>query len=195
VTALDVALRTTGGEIVDGRRWALDADDVDERVLARVDGPAIDIGCGPGRHVVALAERGVVVLGIDVTSAAVVAARTRGVAALRRDVFDHVPAHGRWGTALLFDGNLGIGADPVALLRRVRRLLRRDGSALVELDGPGTRREPYTVRLELDGAHGPWFQWAHVAADEIGTVAALAGFRAGTAWCDTGRWFCRLVRR
>ena len=32
-------------------------------------GPVLDIGCGPGRHVFALAERGIPVLGIDITAA------------------------------------------------------------------------------------------------------------------------------
>ena len=43
----------------------------------------------------------------------------RGVAAIRRNVFDALPGEGRWRTALLADGNIGIGGDPAALLRRL----------------------------------------------------------------------------
>ena len=39
----------------------------EQRVLDHVIGPALDIGCGPGRHLVALAERRVFALGIDIS--------------------------------------------------------------------------------------------------------------------------------
>src|SRR5207249_2951296 len=108
-----------------GGTWWLPAAQVDRHALTRAVGPVLDIGCGPGRHVVALAEMGVPVLGIDVTADALAAARTRGALVLERSVFDRVPGAGRWGTALLLDGNLGIGGEPVMLLSRVASLLRR----------------------------------------------------------------------
>ena len=55
-------------------------------------------------------------------------ARTRGVNVLERSRLRTAsPDHDRWRTALLFDGNIGIGGDPVALLSRVVELLRDDG--------------------------------------------------------------------
>ena len=47
--------------------------------------------------------------------------RARGGSALLRDVFRTLPAEGRWRTLLLADGNIGIGADPVALLQPLPR--------------------------------------------------------------------------
>ena len=38
----------------------------------------------------------------------------RGATVLQRDIFGPLPGEGRWGTALLFDGNVGIGGDPAA---------------------------------------------------------------------------------
>src|SRR5271155_3152900 len=46
-------------------RWLDDADAVDLRILERVRGPVLDVGCGPGRHVEALTQRGIDVLGMD----------------------------------------------------------------------------------------------------------------------------------
>ena len=89
---------------------------VDELIVSRCSGPVIDVGCGPGRFVEALAARGLPVLGIDVSGASVGQTRARGASALRRNVFEPVPGEGRWQTLLLADGNVGIGGDPFALL-------------------------------------------------------------------------------
>jgi hypothetical protein len=80
---------------------------------------------------VALGERGVPALGIDITTYAVWLARSSGALALHRDVFAPVPGAGRWARVLLADGNIGIGGDPVVLLRRAGELLRPGGLALV----------------------------------------------------------------
>ncbi|MDP9442781.1 MAG: hypothetical protein M3P34_11540, partial [Actinomycetota bacterium] len=66
-------------------------------------------------------------------------------------VFGALPGEGRWATALLIDGNIGIGGDPVALLRRVAELLRPAGVVLVELDAPGAPTEVVTVRMSTAG--------------------------------------------
>lgn len=155
----------------------------------------IDVGCGPGRHVLALAERGLITLGIDITPWAVAAARARGVSVLQRSVFDHVPGVGRWRTALLLDGNIGIGGDPVVLLARVAELLRPGGITIVELDPPGAPTVPPAVQLELDGQVGPSFPWARVAADDLGVLALEARLVPRETWHDAGRWFATLARR
>src|SRR5205823_12853989 len=46
-------------------RWVEALTIEDDSVLARAVGPVLDVGFRPGRHVLALAERGVVALGID----------------------------------------------------------------------------------------------------------------------------------
>src|SRR6188472_1465518 len=88
--------------------WLGDADPVDEAFLRLCQGPTVDIGCGPGRMAHALALRGQLVLGIDLLPEAVRLSLGRGVATLLRDVFEPVPGEGRWSTALLADGNIGI---------------------------------------------------------------------------------------
>ena len=47
-----------------------------------------------------------------------------GRPALRRDVFEPLPGTGRWQTVLLADGNVGLGGDPLRVLRRAAELLR-----------------------------------------------------------------------
>ena len=108
---------------LDTDRWLGGAGDVDLRVLARAQAPVLDIGCGPGRHVRALSALGVAALGLDASQAAVRLARRRGAEVVHGSVFGDVPARGGWRTALLLDGNIGIGGDPAALLARVAGVL------------------------------------------------------------------------
>jgi SAM-dependent methyltransferase len=194
-TAPAVGLRERDHVLTAGDHWWRPAAAVDHHVLSRAVGPVLDVGCGPGRHVVALAERGVPALGIDVTAAALTAARERGVLVLERSVFDRVPGAGRWATALLLDGNVGIGGRPVPLLRRVGALLRPGGRVIVEVGGPGTAAPVRTVRLEVGTACGPWFRWAHVATDELPALAARAAMTVQECWAVGARWFAVLAAR
>lgn len=127
-------LRRTDGWLLplEVERWCARADAVDLTVLARCEGTVLDVGCGPGRLVAELAARGRPALGIDVSEAAVEHTARLGGQALRRSVFEPLPGEGRWDTALLLDGNVGIGGDPAALLRRVSQLLAPAGLLIVE---------------------------------------------------------------
>lgn len=188
-------LRCADGDFVDGASWLARIDDVDGRALRHVTGPALDVGCGPGRHVVALAERGVLALGIDIAPSALDSTRRRGGVALLRSIFDHVPGCGRWRTVILLDGNVGIGGDAVALLRRVHEVVEPGGRALVEAEPPGTLPRVASARLELHGATGPWFDFATVPIDEVPRIAVASGFVVASQWVDGDRWFALLVSR
>lgn len=174
--------------------WLAGTTPEDDRLLARVAGPVLDIGCGPGRHVAALARRGVTSLGIDVSAVAVGVARGRGGAAFVGSVFGDVPAAGRWRTAMLLDGNIGIGGSPRTLLQRAAALVRPEGSVLVELDQVGARTGRTRIRLEDGEATSTWFPWAHVAADDVGAVARRAGLRVRDSFTEGDRCFADLVR-
>src|ERR1700749_4542917 len=80
----------------------------DTSLVDRCSGPTLDVGSGPGRLTVALAERGIPALGIDVTPYAVDLARSSGALVMLRNVFDRVPGTGRRGAVLVADGHLGI---------------------------------------------------------------------------------------
>ncbi|TIC80655.1 class I SAM-dependent methyltransferase [Nocardioides sp. GY 10113] len=178
-----------GPAAVPTARWTADADDDDREILDLCHGPTLDIGCGPGRMAEELAVRGQVVLGIDVVAEAVHQTIRRGASALRRDVFGTVPAEGRWHTALLADGNIGIGGDPEALLRRTGALLTERGRIVVEVAEPGVPARAVWAMLECEGQRSRPFRWAVVGTDDIGRLAAPAGFgldllrRIGQRWC------------
>src|SRR5271155_4925103 len=166
----------------------------DLSLLDRCQGPTLDIGSGRGRLTGGPSERGVPALGIDITPYAVDLARSSGALVMLRDVFGRVPGTGRWMTVLLADGNIGIGGDPAALLRRAGELLAPGGGAPVELEPPGAPLRREHVRLCHAGLAGSWFPWAYVGADDIGDVAREAGFGEIETWTVEGRWFASISR-
>jgi len=190
-----VVLRAHTGEALemDLGRWHDPATAEEQEILATVDGPVIDLGCGPGRLVASLALQRVPALGIDSSPSAIALARMRGATVLQRDLFGLLPGEGRWSTALLFDGNVGIGGDPTRLLTRCRQLTAAGGEVVAEVQPPGTGWRRLTAWFERDGERSESFAWALVAADAIAALAQPAGLRvADLAPTPSGRWFARL---
>ena len=176
-------------------RWCGSLVDGDLGMLRRCAGATVDVGCGPGRLAAALAWQGLPALGIDVSRTAVRLARERGVCALRRSIFERLPAEGRWRTALLADGNIGIGGDPVRLLARLQTVIGAYGRIVCELDPPSVPTRAVQVSIEDPGGRcSPEFGWAHVSVSDIDSVAAAASLGLAETWEEGGRWFSTLVR-
>lgn len=168
--------------------WKRTADAADRVLVGLCRGATLDIGCGPGRLTAELTARGHVALGIDLVHESVHQTIRRGGAALRRDVFGPVPGEGRWRTALLADGNIGIGGDPGALLLRIRRLLARGGRVVVEVAPPGIATQRVTARLACACSVSAPFPWAVVGVDDVPRLAAGAGLVEADRVRAAGRW-------
>jgi SAM-dependent methyltransferase len=159
------------------RRWRRGAHGEDRWLLDRCAGPAIDLGCGPGRLVAALGARGVPALGVDSSRVAQRQCLRRRTPMVRRDLFGPLPGEGTWEHVLLADGNIGIGGDPLRLLRRAARLLAPSGTVLVETDPvPDALWRGTACVLTAAGAGAP-LPWACAGADALGRLAATAGLR------------------
>lgn len=198
-TPFDTALlaRTCVLELANGerielpaQRWAGEPSGGDELMLSRCTGPTLDIGCGPGRLTSELTARGISSLGIDVSRTAVRLTRSRGGCALRRDVFDRVPGEGRWQHALLADGNIGIGGDPLTLLRRVHELLAPHGRVLIEVE-PGAKLRRGQVRV----GNSSWFPWAWLGVEALDDIANEASMEVVWTGSHGARHFTELAVR
>jgi SAM-dependent methyltransferase len=171
-------LRSDGGAVpLDVARWNESASVEDSWLLDRCSGAVLDLGCGPGRLLTALAARGVPALGIDVSPEAETRCRRRGVPMLRTDLFGPLPGEGRWDHVLLADGNIGIGGDPARLLRRTDQLLRRGGSVLVETDPDPDACWLGSVRVATAAGLGEPIPWAAVGDRALRAVAHGIGLR------------------
>jgi len=181
---------------MDAGRWSADADATDLALLADAAGPVLDIGCGPGRMIRAAMDLGLSAAGVDVSPTAVRIAETAGLAVFNRSVFAEMPLEGGWGTALLLDGNIGIGGDPGALLARCAQLLAADGALIVEVSQDPNREHSFEGTLEdAQGRRSDVFPWAEIGIVPLRARADEAGLRVDQDWVRDGRWFARLVRR
>ncbi|MEU9081307.1 methyltransferase domain-containing protein [Streptomyces sp. NPDC048357] len=174
-------------------RWCAEPDSADGTVLARCTGPVLDIGCGPGRLVTALARLGHMALGVDVTPEAVARTVRAGGSALCRSVFDPLPGQGSWGTVLLIDGNIGIGGDPAALLRRAAELTAPGGSLLVEVASADVDERVEVYVEDGNGGRGASFWWARLGTRALCAEARSAGWTPYDTWQAAGRHFVHLT--
>lgn len=147
----------------DGSGGSGDAVDevFDEAVTQMCTGPTIELGCGPGRLVARLIQRGIPALGIDRSATAIQLAGRGGAPALLGDVFEELPGTGLWQTVLLVDGNVGLGGDPLRILARAFELLARGGRCIAEFEAETIGIRSRWVRLESSCEVGPLVSLGH----------------------------------
>lgn len=177
-------------------RFHRDATVAERRLLRGLIGPLIDLGCGPGRMVKAATRSGISSLGVDLSTDAVDAAILDGLAVLRRSVFEPLPLEGRWASALLLDGNIGIGGDPTRLLARCAQVLAPDGVLIVEAHPDADRDHTFDGTVtDQDGRTSDRFAWAEIGARALADRSTATVMRFDECWIADERTFCRLVRR
>ena len=133
--------------------------------------------------------------GLDFFSATLEAARAFGPVQLAGAATVSPNYVGRSGTALLLDGNIGIGGEPATLLERARELLAPGGAVLSELDPPGARTGMTHVRLEAPGVVSEWFPWAHVSVDTVAEAGAMGRHLCQSSFAPPPDAAPRRVRR
>jgi SAM-dependent methyltransferase len=176
---------------------------IEKAALARCRGRVLDIGAGTGCHSLALQERGLEVLAIDVAPQAVEIMSKRGVEDARlADVFAF--HGGPFDTLLMMMHGIGLVQDLAGLdrfLAHARTLLKPGGQILLDSLDVRCTQDPrhlayqqanrqagryfgeIRLRFEYKGRMGPSFGWLHVDAVTLEEHAGRAG------------WSCEVMRR
>ena len=164
--------------VLDLREWERPADLVDRAVLWGIRGPVLEVGCGPGRLVAALAESGTPALGIDISPlAAELAARTRRADARTLDlrsrsgrgsVAERGPARREHRHRWQPHGAAAPGAPGTC----------PPGLALVEVLGPGCPLVRGSTRIESEVGSFETIPWATLGIDDLEVVIGQRGIRA-----------------
>lgn len=163
-----------------------------------VRGRVIDIGCGAGRHALYLQEKGLDVLGIDLSPLAIDVSQARGLRnAEVLDISGISRELGRFDTFLMMGSNFGLFGN----LSRARRLLKRfhamsgpDGRIIAESADPYDTDSPYhlayqkrnrergkfscqlRIRVRHQTLKSAWFEYLKVSREE------MRGILGGTGW-------------
>jgi SAM-dependent methyltransferase len=167
----------------------------EQALLDLVEGPVLDVGCGPARHARLLQARGLTVIGLDRSLLALELARSLG---LRH----WLHADARTGplpsvrTALLLDGNLGLAGTPDGAVRLLRRLAMACGPGGQLLMGGRAPRHgrlrPLVVRDEYRDLIGPWGRWLQAGLPAILDLARPAGWHLQHAVTAGTRYWAAL---
>ena len=114
---------------------------------------------------------------------------------LQASVFDRLPGAGRWGTALLLDGNIGIGGRPTALLDAAGTTpaARRAGARRARRAGDAGRPHAHPPRGRRARSATGFAGRTSRRTRSAGTPSA-AGLRVQETWETNGRWFACLAR-
>jgi SAM-dependent methyltransferase len=194
------------------RRWPAH----NRRAMRFVRGRALDVGCGAGRVCLHLQERGLEVVGIDISPGAVEVCRKRGVLDARVCRIEDVDASlGVFDTVVMLGNNFGLFASKAKarrLLRRFHGLTSERGRIVAETRDIYQTDDPahlaYHERNRQRGRMGgqirmrvrhrqlktPWFDYLMVSRDELEDLLAGTGWHLART-LDSGDLYVAVIEK
>jgi SAM-dependent methyltransferase len=176
--------------------WGAQEREVLER---HAHGRVLDIGCNAGRHALFLQQRGLDVLGVDVSPLAIAVAEERGLKSAEVLSIDDVDATlGTFDTILMLGNNFGLFASPSKARSALRRFktISRPGATLIaeSLNVYETKDPDHLAYLAANRARGrmsgqirmrarykrfvtPWFDYLMVSPVEMEALLDGTGWR------------------
>ncbi|WP_135303474.1 class I SAM-dependent methyltransferase [Haloarcula amylovorans] len=180
------------------------------------DGHVLDVGCGPGRHALALQERGYDVTGIDLSPGALRVASDRGVEDARRcDVADVGEIDERFDAVVMLGQNFGLvgSADRAPDVLGALAAVTTDDAALIasSMDPTMTDRQVHLDYHELNRERGrlpgrvrirtryrqyvgEWHDYLHVAPETMRDLVADTVWTVERIEQDGAKYVARLEK-
>lgn len=170
--------------------------------LAWARGRVLDIGCGAGRHGLALQEHGLAVVGVDTSPRAIAVCKRRGLREARvLDIARLSPdaGLGSFDTLLLLGANLGLfgsAAGARTLLGRLHAVTSARARIIAESRDPAAMSAPahraygdanrrqgrlpgqLRLRIRYQQYVTPWFDYLFSATEELERLLEGTGWRA-----------------
>lgn len=201
------------GHFAPRRRWA----SVERRGMRYVRGRVLDVGCAGGRVCVDLQERGLDVVGIDVSPGAVQVCRRRGVRDVRLlGLADVDEALGAFDTIVMFGNNFGLFGRPAKAKRLLRRLrdvttergrivattvhvYRTDDAAHLAHHRRNRERGrlggELRLRVRFRDLATPWFDYLFVSKEELAAIVDGTGWTIARIVEDDGPSYCAILEK
>lgn len=171
----------------------------EKKAIRFARGRVLDIGCGAGRMLLYLMQKGLDVMGVDISPLAIEVCKKRGLKNVRVLSITQVDSSlGSFDTILLFGGNFGLFGNPGRakwLLKRFHRMTSDEGRIIAvscnpymstSIDnreyrefnrGRGRRAGYLRFRIRYRKFVTPWQEWLLVSQREMRDLLKGSGWK------------------
>ena len=187
------------------------------KAAAYARGRVLDVGCGAGRHSLYLQDKGLDVLGIDVSPLAIKVAKLRGLKKARTLAVTKVSKRlGKFDTIVMFGNNFGLFGDARRakwLLARYRAITNDGARIIVESSNPhatankchlsyhrrnrrrGRMAGQLRIRVRYQTYITPWFDYLLVSPDEMKKLLRGTGWRVAKLFGTKGPVYAAVIEK
>ncbi len=189
----------------------------ERKAMRFVEGRVLDIGCGAGRIALYLQQRGLEVVGIDVSPLALRVCKLRGVKDVRLMPITQVTDKlGRFETIVMFGNNFGLFANRKRarwLLKRFHKITSHKARVISESTDPYRTKNPAHLayhrfnrrrgrlagQLRIRVRYGlhvtPWFDYLFVSKKELRKLIRGTGWRVENFLDSRGPNYIAILRK
>ena len=186
-------------------------------VVDHATGRILDVGCGAGRFALYLQEKGLDVVGIDVSPLAVEVCRRRGLREAHAMSIGQVDSSVGWfDTVLMLGNNLALlesAGSAEQILTRLHKVVSPGGRIIGNTLDPYQTDDPdhlayhamnhskgrmggqIRMRVRYKKYKSPWFDYLFLSLSELGGILERTDWRLGQVLAKSGPGYAVLIER
>lgn len=172
---------------------------IEKKAMGYVKSRVLDIGCGAGRHLLYLQQKGYQVTGIDSSPLAVKVCQERGVGDVRLMSITRInPSLGVFDTIIMFGNNFGLFGNPKRakwLLSKFKKITSSNGRIIAQSTDPyktklkehleyhrfnverGRMAGQLRIRIRYKKYITPWFDYLLVSKSQMKNILKGSGWQ------------------